>query len=159
MPHSLRAKLGGLRYKGIITDKEYKRLCDALDALKKEPCDDAISREDVMQILWDYDCTNEDALMVKAIKDLPSVQPTRPQGEVINYQEETPNGFQRIKYICSNCGAELKGATRPHGKGIRLESGSYMCSNCNENEFGWNKYDFCPHCGADMRGNNNGKRE
>ena len=31
MPHSLRAKLSGLRYKGILEDKDYKRLCMALD--------------------------------------------------------------------------------------------------------------------------------
>ena len=31
MPHSLRAKLSGLRYKGILDDKDYKRLCKALD--------------------------------------------------------------------------------------------------------------------------------
>ena len=31
MPHSLRAKLSGLRYKRILEDKDYKRLCKALD--------------------------------------------------------------------------------------------------------------------------------
>ncbi len=31
MPHSLRTKLSGLRYKGILEDKDYKRLCKALD--------------------------------------------------------------------------------------------------------------------------------
>ena len=31
MPHSLRAKIKGLRYKGIITDKDCDRLCKALD--------------------------------------------------------------------------------------------------------------------------------
>jgi len=31
MPHSLRVKLSGLRYKGILEDKDYKRLCEALD--------------------------------------------------------------------------------------------------------------------------------
>lgn len=31
MPKSLRVKLGGLRYKGILEDKDYKRLCKALD--------------------------------------------------------------------------------------------------------------------------------
>lgn len=36
MPHSLRAKLGGLRYKGILEDKDYKRLCHALDLEKAE---------------------------------------------------------------------------------------------------------------------------
>ena len=34
MPHSLRSKLSGLRYKGIITDKDYQRLCKALDMEK-----------------------------------------------------------------------------------------------------------------------------
>ena len=31
MSHSLRAKLSGLRYKGLLEDKDYKRLCKALD--------------------------------------------------------------------------------------------------------------------------------
>ena len=31
MPHSLRAKIKKLRYKGIITDKDCDRLCNALD--------------------------------------------------------------------------------------------------------------------------------
>lgn len=31
MPHSLRAKLSGLHYKGKLEDKDYKRLCKALD--------------------------------------------------------------------------------------------------------------------------------
>ena len=40
MPHSLRAKLSGLRYKGILEDKDYKRLCHALDLEKAEQeCD------------------------------------------------------------------------------------------------------------------------
>ena len=36
MPHSLRAKLSGMRYKGILEDKDYKRLCHALDLEKAE---------------------------------------------------------------------------------------------------------------------------
>lgn len=31
MPHSLRARLSNLRYKKIISDKDYVRLCKALD--------------------------------------------------------------------------------------------------------------------------------
>ena len=31
MPHSLRVKLSGLHYKGILEDKDYKRLCKVLD--------------------------------------------------------------------------------------------------------------------------------
>ena len=33
MSHSLRAKLSGLRYKGIITDKDYQRLKKALNVV------------------------------------------------------------------------------------------------------------------------------
>ena len=35
MPHSLRVRLGNLRYKGIISDKDYTRLCNALDLEKQ----------------------------------------------------------------------------------------------------------------------------
>ena len=31
MPHSLRVKIKGLRYKGIITEKDCDRLCKSLD--------------------------------------------------------------------------------------------------------------------------------
>ena len=31
MPHSLRVKIKGLRYKGIITDRDCDQLCKALD--------------------------------------------------------------------------------------------------------------------------------
>ena len=31
MPHSLRVRLSALRYKKIISDKDYDRLCKALD--------------------------------------------------------------------------------------------------------------------------------
>ena len=31
MSHSLKCKLGNLRYKGIISNKDYDRLCKALD--------------------------------------------------------------------------------------------------------------------------------
>ena len=48
---------------------------------------DCISRADVMQILWDYDCTNENALMVKAIKELPSIGYTC-QIEKSNFSQE-----------------------------------------------------------------------
>ena len=33
MPHSLRAKLSGLRYKGLLIDKDYQRLKNALDVV------------------------------------------------------------------------------------------------------------------------------
>lgn len=49
MPHSLRAKLSGLRYKGILEDKDYKRLCKALD---NEDVLDGIRAEIDEQYKW-----------------------------------------------------------------------------------------------------------
>ena len=57
MPHSLRAKLSGLRYKGILEDKDYKRLCKALD------------KEDVLEQIraeiehWESDDTQDEYQM------------------------------------------------------------------------------------------------
>ena len=51
MTHNLRAKLSGLRYKRILEDKDYKRLCraldneDVLDKIRAEI--DAIYKEDM----------------------------------------------------------------------------------------------------------------
>lgn len=55
MPHSLRVKIKGLRYKGIITDKECDRLCKALD---NEGVIDKIRAEIEALIEW-HDCPIE----------------------------------------------------------------------------------------------------
>jgi hypothetical protein len=57
MPHSLRAKLSGLRYKGILEDKDYKRLCKALDnedVLEKIKAEIEACREDEEPHLCDH---------------------------------------------------------------------------------------------------------
>ena len=109
MPHSLRAKLSGLRYKGILEDKDYKRLCHALDLEKaeqeptkqrekelaeewkcgyemgfeeakvlyeQEPCDDAISRNDMLDAVG-HGTTYTTEHLQKIINGLPSVEPTQ----------------------------------------------------------------------------------
>ena len=83
-------------------------------------CDDAISRQDVMQILWDYDCQNEDALMVKAIKELPSVEPVVKAGKWIPNRSQTFPGWKH----CSVCNGDWTFDT-----------------GCPP---------YCPHCGAKM---------
>ena len=77
MPHSLRVKIKGLRYKGIITDKEYDRLCKALDnegvldkieaEIEQKCCitvgrenDPAITLYDVFEIIDKYKAESED---------------------------------------------------------------------------------------------------
>lgn len=75
MPHSLRARLGNLRYKKIISDKDYDRLCKALDnenvfdkiraeieALTRELPTDArnmVRRTRVLEIIDKYRGDNE----------------------------------------------------------------------------------------------------
>ena len=36
-----------------------------------------------------------------------------------------------------------------HGEWLPINDDSYYCSVCNRGSL---RYDFCPHCGADMRG-------
>ena len=87
MPHSLRAKLRGLRYKGILEDKDYKRLCHALDLEKaeQEPCEDAVSRQEVLDLVnsnWKYKGLKAD------VESLPSVRPQEQTGKWIDYSDE-----------------------------------------------------------------------
>ena len=41
---------------------------------------------------------------------------------------------------------------RPKGKWVRQDNGTYMCSNCYDNDYNWKSFNFCPTCGAEMRG-------
>lgn len=56
MPHSLRAKIKGMRYKGIITDKDCDRLRKALDN------EDVLNkiRAEIMQLDYDTDYVDYD---------------------------------------------------------------------------------------------------
>jgi len=58
MSHSLRAKIKGLRYKGIITDKDCDRLCKALDnegVLDKIRAEIAELQKEYKEYGWAYD--------------------------------------------------------------------------------------------------------
>ena len=56
MSHSLRAKIKGLRYKGVITDKDCDRLCKALD---NENVLEQI-RDEIEESITDYILDEED---------------------------------------------------------------------------------------------------
>ena len=62
MPKSLRVKLGGLRYKGILADKDYKRLCKALD---NEDVLDKI-RAEIFKEVINYSGTGEEVIQAYA---------------------------------------------------------------------------------------------
>lgn len=69
-----------------------------------------------------------------------------------------------VKFIDTNCNAdchiietinnmqtvEAMAASKVHGTWKGVSVGAYICSECLGIS-GWS-YDFCPHCGADMRG-------
>lgn len=104
----------------------------AIEALKREPNDDLISRAEAIEALgeeplvWcddDYEIAERNQWRddVEAIKSVPSAD--RPRGRW-HYSDGKPATIgQSFGVICDQCGAE-----------------SEYCTN------------FCPNCGADMRG-------
>lgn len=132
--------------KDPIIKKEAEIRIEALnigiEALKQEPCEDAISREEALKRIDEYIdeyaetdiegfhsekwCAMQEARMV--LEKLPSTQPSRPHGEWI----ETEFGLK--------------------------------CSHCNLHTFMGRTErpiisDFCPNCGADIRPNGRAKNE
>lgn len=96
-----------------------------IKALDQQPCEDAISRAEVRQLI----CKNNDKYgysdrfheFTEECLNLPSVTPARPHGqwEVVD----------RVKSKCDNCGATFA-----------------ILSPDKDSEA-----NFCPNCGADMR--------
>ena len=78
MPHSLRARLSGLRYKKIISDKDYDRLCKALD---NENVLDKIKAEietnygqcDICEYFDDYDYEENDISEYRPIGNISDI--------------------------------------------------------------------------------------
>lgn len=105
--------------------KSAEALNIAIKALKQEPCEDAISRQDVLDMMQIRMGAKE---LYKAVYDLPSVTPTRKKGKWIRHEERKPlkYGYELIiKGKCSNCG-EVFGETY--------------------------KMNYCPNCGARIGG-------
>ena len=94
----------------------------AVEALKAEPCEDAISREAAFdEIIWNSDNGLIDANeAIEALRKLPAVEPERKKGK----WKYTADGYP----VCTRCGGESCG----HGgvKGYETK--------------------FCPNCGAKM---------
>lgn len=73
MPHSLKSKIKSLCYKGEINEKERDRI---IRALEQEPCDDAISREDVIKIFGEvHPLDYNKQSYIANIQKLPSTTP------------------------------------------------------------------------------------
>ena len=77
---------------------------------------DLISRADVFEILWNYDYTNPSALIIKAIRELPSMTPQEPKTghwkpylkEGLRYQcSACDSRFDTPWEYCPHCGAKI----------------------------------------------------
>lgn len=122
-----------------LYDREWEEaLSMAIKALEQQPCEDAISRQTVIDSIRNYfhdeyyqrtsiqDC--RDCLIEDVIKSLPPVTPIRPKGEWLPTHEYLAAEGGSIDYV--------------------------KCSCCERWSLEQDVLDFCPYCGADMRGEN-----
>ena len=116
---------------GLYSEKYGEALGMAMEALKREPCEDCISRQAVLDLIynsWAHNGVGENygELSIDALKALPPVTPRPKTGHWIDR-------FPAKECKCSVCDFL-----------ICISNGSYI------DMVGQMKY--CPNCGADMRG-------
>ena len=143
-------------------DEDESRLMQALrmaiSALKQQPCetstdepmtmvyptiycDDAISREAVINAIYKMELSNwvkDDT--EKMIRELPSVQPIHRDRTVQDFVDK-----------CRECGRIRKGHWIERKESLfNYHDEWYECNKCHGTQD--NMSNFCPNCGADMRG-------
>lgn len=139
----------------VVTQEEFndyiQTLNKIMDWLEQESCDDAISRQAVLDLVVSNHTELNGvnvvmySLLYRDIKSLPPVQPIRPKGEWIptdynKYPETYPKAFQQVW------------ETDEYGRVIHRAYGG------ERNIVAWMPYiEPEPYCGADMRGEENGK--
>ena len=104
------------------------------------PCDDAVGRIAVQYLLAHFLDGEKYKEAVDGLRHLPSVQPMRKTGKWIEkpeYHGDDISGFIDNCWTCDQCGKQA----------IVNSWGMYDLS------------DFCPNCGADMRGGANGRND
>ena len=104
--------------------REAKKM--AIKALNQEPCGDAISRQAVLDLMHLRLMPKEEYM---AVYNLPSVQPKPRKGHWVS--AKVGRFFPSNDYKCSKCGNIL----------------DFDGVNCGRGDA-----NFCPNCGADMRG-------
>lgn len=129
---------------GRHLDESFAWICEPIDgaielikALEQQPTsEDCVSRQAVIAIASDscldldnYEDTKE---FCDEIKDLPPVTPTRKVGKWINKSHKSGCGILFVASECTCCRKKT-------------------LFNCDEL-----LYNYCPNCGADMRGAENG---
>ena len=126
--------MGSMKY-------EIECLEKAIEALEHEPCEDCISRQEAINSLGEVHPLDYNAQAIKArIEQLPSVQPIRPKGKWVLqrhglYDDDIHTG-------CSCCCYTPDRDIHSHIE--LIHGGGYTQKPYRPN--------FCPNCGADMRG-------
>lgn len=132
------------RVQGYLTDylpiEDYEEVEEIVKALEQESCEDAISRQAVLNTL---DSTNNfldetrtvenyKTLLEECYKNLPSVTPAPKKCHNVN-----TNYGECDQFVCSNCSIELQDWSRIE----RNEDGDDII---------YHEYEFkyCPNCGA-----------
>ena len=89
-----KAWLERLKWNVKRADELARELEQMKSTTKNDLAVDCISRADVLQILLDYDYANENALVIKDIKALPSVTSQEPRW--ISVSEKLPKDFETV---------------------------------------------------------------
>lgn len=109
------------KVKGYLTDiipvENYSEVEEIIKALKQEPCEDCISRQDaineIKNVFDDVLCCN------------------------VSVRKGLPEAVRRIEMMPST--------DRPTGKWTEIENGEYLCSNCSRITIGYPP-NYCPNC-------------
>jgi hypothetical protein len=106
-----------------LDDAHYEALQMAIKALEQEPCEDAISRQSMLDYMkYLHDEMPEEEF----IKELPSVTPARKKGKWINKSHASGCGIKFVASECTCCGKKT----------------FFDCDQL--------VYNYCPNCGAEM---------
>lgn len=128
MPNSLRCKIKHLRHNGTLTERECDRI---LKALEQQPCEDAISRQAVLDMattIQTDDFSGNEIIEVVDVDDIKALSPVTPQPKTGHWIAK--DGFDGDTYYdCSECG----------------ESFCLIYGTPTDN-----LYNYCPNCGAKM---------
>lgn len=87
-------------------------------ALEQESCEDAVSRQAVDNLAWEYltKATDENIAFYEHFLDLPSVTPQKPKtghwidtgsGQKCSECGEIQYGYDNFRHFCANCGTKM----------------------------------------------------